>query len=268
MLDREHIDRTNRNRYVLALASDEGSQKATFLATYLERLGLRAHAVPMHWLEALTRLDPHPIEALATMESALRYRLVLSCVDTNHARGDIQRSWPLDIIGASTLGLRASAIHYDLRTPTACLACFNEPRAQANAIEGLRREIESAAPSERPGILIRNGIEAHEVEAVLQHLARPKCGELGESALSRFAENGPPAFSVGFVSVAAGLLLARHWIAFSQAGPAATTPAETHGLFANFFNGRLSWVEQQARAECACAKDRLEIWEPIWAFDR
>jgi hypothetical protein len=116
-------------------------------------------------------------------------------------------------------------------------------------------------------MLVDHGINEADVPATLEYLAQPRCGMAGEAVLARFAENGPPAFAVGFVSVTAGILLARHWIAHALYGSTGTTPPLDHSFNVNFFNGRTIWVEREAREACMCARDRREIWCDLWSED-
>jgi molybdopterin/thiamine biosynthesis adenylyltransferase len=263
-IDRDVLDLTNRNRYILTFEGDEARNKAQFAATIATAMGTPADGVPLHWLQYLGRSTKHPNSQLAANESELHYELVLSCVDKNRPRHEIQRTWPRDILGASTDSLRAQAVHYDLRTGTACLACHNPIASFDQVLDGLRRELSGLSSIEKRAVLSARGIDVEHIESALRYLDDPNCGELGRGALEKFAEDGPPAFSVGFVSVAAGLLLARHWICYALLGPASVTPPGRHYLTLNFFNGRFLWREEAQREGCACLKGGREQWRQMW----
>ncbi len=264
VIDEETIDRENRNRYVLTGAGDEGKSKAELVADFLRATGTLAHSEALHWLPYTTRMNSHPERGLAALEQRLRYALIVSCVDTNLARHEIQRFWPADIIGGSTDGLRALAVHYDLRTSTACLACHNPLQDFEREATRLRREVAGRPRDAQRVRLLDLGVAPEVVDAVLNYLERPKCGELGEAALRKFAEKGPPAFSVGFVSVAAGLLVARHWIRYAILGAEGICPSGRHYLAVNFCNGRALWTEQGIRDGCICQSHGRRQWQNMW----
>jgi molybdopterin/thiamine biosynthesis adenylyltransferase len=265
VIDEEAVDRDNRNRYVLTCLGDEGKSKAQLVAHMLRVTGTPAHGEDLNWLPYATRAGSHPNSGLAALERDLRYELVISCVDSNLARQEIQQFWPRDLIGGSTDGLRALAVHYDLRTPTACLLCHNPVNDFEREATRLRREVAGKPTELQRACLVRLGFAANAVTAVLEYLERPRCGELGEAAVKKFAEKGPPAFSVGFVSVAAGLLVARQWIRYACLGPAAICPPGQHYLALNFFNGRALWTEQGAREACCCQSEGRPRWREMWA---
>lgn len=265
ILDEQQIDRTNRNRYILAGRAHEGRQKALHLATFLRRHGIPIHCEDLHWRPYLTRLNTHPHPPLAAAEADFRFRLVLSCVDGNVARHEIQRVLPGDLLGGSTDGLRAMAVHYDLREATACLACHNQLSPFESQLEDLRKKLLPLAPQDRRTRLAELGFAADVIDSVDEYLQNAKCGELGEAALRKFAEDGPPTFAVGFVSVSAGLLLARHWIKFALGGPAAVRSDDGHYLNVNFLNGRMLWTEQGVRSGCDCTLHGRAAWHAMWS---
>lgn len=265
IVDGEQLDHTNRNRYVLTFEAEAADKlnKAEFAATVARSLGAHAFGVARHWQQYIERTSkPHPDPAMQMKEAALRYELILACVDKNRARHELQRTWPRDILGASTDGLRAQAVHYDMRTTTACLACHNPIPAFDQVLDRLRGELKGQSAELQRRRLIELGITPEEVEAAIGYIEDPKCGELGQEVLRKFADDGPPAFAVGFVSVAAGLLLARHWIRFALFGPAAVTPSDRCYLSINFYNGRCLWHEEKLKDQCDC-KERT-CWQSLW----
>jgi molybdopterin/thiamine biosynthesis adenylyltransferase len=263
-VDGDGLGLTNRNRYILTFEGDENLNKALFTATLANEFNTPAHGEPLNWVQYLGRHTAHPDAHLAANEAELRYALVLSCVDKNRPRHEIQRTWPGDILGASTESLRAQAVHYDLRTFTACLACHNPIPAFDQVLDGLRRELEPLSTEQRTELLLSRGIESRDIESALRYLENPNCGELGETVLKKFADDGAPAFAVGFVSVAAGLLLARHWIRYALYGSTGVTPGNRHYLTINFFNGRFLWHEEAARDSCHCLDGGRERWRALW----
>jgi molybdopterin/thiamine biosynthesis adenylyltransferase len=263
-MDRDRIDLTNRNRYILAFETQEKLNKALFAASVSTAAGVPAHGEPLHWLEYLGRATVHPNAQLAQNEADLRYGLVLSCVDKNRPRHEIQRTWPRDILGASTDSLRAQAVHYDMRSRTACLACHNPIQRLDQVLDELRAKLKGLTAESQYEHLINLGFAPEHIRSALEYLQDPNCGELGESALQKFADDGPPAFAVGFVSVAAGLLLARHWIRYALHGPGGVTSGDRHYLSVNFFNGRFMWHEEGQSETCMCAGGGRDQWRCLW----
>jgi molybdopterin/thiamine biosynthesis adenylyltransferase len=266
VLDRDGIGQTNRNRYVLTVAAHARAQinKAQLAAEFLARFGIPVYSQPLFWMPYIERTESHPEPDLRCQEADLRYSLVLSCVDRNRARQELQRTWPKDILGASTEGLRAEAAYYDRRTATACLSCHNTVQPFENVLAELRGQLKDLSPAQRHARLLQLGISPAAIDDALRYLDDPSCGELGESSLREFADDGPPAFAVGFVSVAAGLLLARNWIRYALHGPTGVTPSDRHYLTMNFLNGRFLWREEAQSSECDCSSWGGELWRSLW----
>lgn len=264
IVDGEDIDNTNRNRYILSATRDEGGNKAALIESFLRAHGIPAFASGVHWTPYLTRPDPHPNPAFSFAEAQLKFPLVLSCVDTNTARHELQRTWPLDIIGGSTEGLRIQVTHYDLRTQTACLACHNPIPDFERGLSSLRQGLSALPRDQQRARLVELGIAPEKTDAVLSYLEKPKCGELGEQELRKFVDQGPIAFSVGFVSFAAGLFVTRHWIRHALGGPSDMAPPTEHYLTLNFYNGRSMWSEQSANPACFCQSGGRAVWASLW----
>lgn len=263
-IDAEFVDRKNRNRYVLTRKADEGTNKAKLLAAFMKRMGTPAHGEGLHWGPYLSRTQPHPNNLFAAQEAQLRFPFIISGVDGNAARHEIQNALPRDLIGGSTDGLRALGVHYDLAAATACMACYNDVPPVAENAARAQQEIALVDTADRRTHSIRLGIPEEDVDAVLRLIDNPKCGELGRVALLKFAEGGPPAFSVGFVSVAAGILVARNWIRMRVLGAAKVSVLDAHYLNLNFYNGRMSWTEQRPRSTCTCMKLGRQQWRRMW----
>lgn len=264
-MDEQPIDRKNRNRYILAARSHEGVNKAEHLANFLKLHHVPAYGADVHWQPYLSHTEPHPEETHAAAEGQLKFPLILSCVDRNPARHELQRAWPRELLGGSTDGLRALAVHYDMRVDTACLMCHNPIVAFESRLNHVRAALADFEPQMHARVLEDLGFDPGSIASVLQYLQSPQCGELGEAAIKKFSDEGPPAFSVGFVSVAAGLLLLRHWIRMAAAGVEQTTDPSGHYLSLNFFNGRMMWSEQGRRTDCECVSKGRVVWNTLWS---
>src|ERR1019366_7910014 len=140
--------------------------------------------------------------------------LVLSCVDDNGARHAIQNLWPDLIVGGSTIGLTAKAITYDVSSDQLCLKCFNPVVERNERVRERMAEAQAMTPDEQVRFFTELSIDPASATAYLQN---PGCGKLTEKDLDRFAA-GVPMMSVGFVSVAAGVLLAAQLLRLVLAG--------------------------------------------------
>ena len=205
VIDPDPLDLSNDNRYALATLEDEEKPKAPFMANFLARRGFTQYPYVGTWQDYVTRRGRPPNRAdLDALEAGFRYQLILSCVDDNGARHAIQQLWPELIIGGSTHGLTAKAITYDLSGEQLCLKCFN-PVIERNELVNKRLdEARAMDPDARAKFFAELGVDSLKAEA---HLNDRRCGQLSEQDLNRFAA-GEPMMSVGFVSVAAGVLLA------------------------------------------------------------
>ena len=85
------------------------------------------------------------------------------------------------------------------------MACFNPGERDGQRIRALEQQLRNMQVSDRTRYLSQNGLD---VRAIEDYLAGVACGGLGETALKDFAVQPPNEFSVGFVSLGAGLLLA------------------------------------------------------------
>lgn len=188
--DEKGIDTTNLNRCVPFGWTDLGGQKADVVADRLSgRHGLTIEATNGR--------------AERLVDSATH---LISAVDTPEARQALQDRYPASAVQASTSGLRLETLRVNPTVGSACLRCFNPPRPITGDIE-VRANV--AAMDD-------DAIAAH-AEALGTDSSRIRewgqvggCGQLGDALLDRLRpSNGSAAqFSVGFMSVLAGILLA------------------------------------------------------------
>jgi hypothetical protein len=180
-------------------------------------------------------------------------------LDDNSARHAIQNLWPDLIIGGSTYGLTAKAITYDMSGDQLCLKCFN-PVVERN--ERVRERIAEALamkPDEQALFFAELNVDPVNATAYLQN---PGCGKLTEKDLDRFAA-GEPMMSVGFVSVAAGVLLAAQVLRLVHAGrPSLTVDGSI--LTVNFYRPSIRRMRSLPEAGCDCAERRLTDWLRSW----
>ncbi|UWU82846.1 hypothetical protein N2605_25050 [Bradyrhizobium yuanmingense] len=120
-------------------------------------------------------------------------------------------------------------------------------------------ELRPVTPEARAQLFVELGVDPIKAE---EHLRDPRCGQLSKQDLNRFAA-GEPVMSVGFVSVAAGVLLAAQFLRFVHLGREGLVE---HGamLIANFYRPGLRWLRSSPEQGCDCATRRLTDWYSRW----
>ncbi|MFB6753578.1 ThiF family adenylyltransferase [Streptomyces sp. NPDC056353] len=137
--------------------------------------------------------------------------LLVSAVDTNRARAQLQNRYPARMLSASTLDLRAEALRVGPPGTGACLRCYNPPEAVTGDDELRARTRAGGAPAVQ-ALAAEAGVSETEVRRWLE---RGECGEVGTrllQSLRRQAEPVQARFAVGFTSATAGTLLAAETI--------------------------------------------------------
>ena len=186
--DAKGLELTNLNRYVIFGSSSVGTQKATAAASILSdaRLTWIPHDSSFEVLQPL----PH---------------FVVSAVDKNAARIAIQSRCPARLFSASTLDLRAEVLRCGPPGEGACLACRNPPE-KLESDEEVRARARNLSNEKLAVVSAEHGISIADAK---EWIATGKCGTAGESLLRHLrVESGEIPFSVGFVSLLAGTMLA------------------------------------------------------------
>ncbi len=106
------------------------------------------------------------------------------------------------------------------------------------------------------------------IEAVEQYLASPQCGTLGDQEIAKFSDLPDTAdWSVGFVSAAAGVLLASQSVKHSLLGSAAFPAEKGNTLRFSFLNPRSAWSRHRRRAGCQCQDEGRLNYKSLWDED-
>ena len=257
----DSLDLSNDNRYSLATLGDAGGRKAEFLEKFFETRRFGHYSHDRLWQDYVTGQGRPPNRAdLAALEARFAYRFILSCVDDNGARHAIQNLWPELIIGGSTHGLTAKAITYDMRGDQLCLKCYNPVIDRNEVVKKRLDEAGRMDASRRDEFFARFGIDPVKGN---EHLRDPKCGQLSEDDLQRFAA-GEPMMSVGFVSVAAGVLLAAQVLRLVLSGVGSLTTSGSI-LIANFYRPSLRYLKSLPEQGCDCQTRRATDWLSRWS---
>ena len=233
-VDDDTYDRKNLNRCLLAGWQDVTHPKVDRLAATLSGAGLGAFPFPgtisRYVAEARIGLRRDVDRDVGN----LVFRTVLSCVDKGMSRQDVQGLDAQLLLGASTLDLQAKVNLYPRRRGAACLACFNPAERDGDKLRALQKQLKEMEPAARRDFLLQRSLD---VRAVEDWLAGAGCGELGEAALRDFVTRPTEEFSVGFVSLGAGLLLAAALLRQTLFQNSAPTLRDMITL--NFLNGGL-----------------------------
>lgn len=259
-IDHDMLDVTNDNRYALSNLDHEGNSKATILSSYLSSQGIKCHPAEMKWNAYIAGGGTKAInQDVSALEKQYKYPLVLSCVDKNIPRHEIQNALPHIIIGGSTDGLCAKVQVYYLGYDTACLKCFNPAEDRDAIIQQNLETLSKMTPIEREEWCRRHEITPSDLERMR---APHECGKLNEADLDRFAK-GPPEMSVGFVSVAAGILLSAKLIQLLALG-ADSAVSSGHVVAATFSRPGMRYRNAGRDSNCDCQTTLRQRWNRIW----
>lgn len=245
--DLKGLDITNLNRYVLFGLEHRTQPKATLAASVFSSSSIRLEPVDRFWQDWRSENRTQDLD------------LVVSAFDTNAARHAIQDELPRLILGASTDGLRAQVNRYGLGDGGPCLRCHN-PIETRKSDQAVIEELRSLSPGERAQRGAAEGIEADVLESFLSD-PHGNCGLISGETLRHFAgtSESEHEWSVGFVSVIAGVLLAAEYLKvcfFSQ--ETSLSPSKSLFRFQFWFpsSGRVNVVASvPVQADCLCQSD-------------
>lgn len=248
--DPDGIDLTNLNRCVTFHQRHAGRPKASTAAEIL-------HDADVAWT---------PIDGKYARGSISRMPdVLLSAVDTNRSRQELQQGfWPARLLGASTKDLRAEVLRCGAPGVGPCLRCFNPPEVDLPD-EVVRERLREMSDLELAAL-------AREINEPI-HLARRwaregGCSEVGDAALKviRGRIQPPTMFSVGFVSVLAGTLLAAEVVKehLGRTGPLSDAMQSVKFQFwrpGDDANGRPRPVQRDPRCPaCAPTAGGVDTW--------
>jgi molybdopterin/thiamine biosynthesis adenylyltransferase len=200
--DRKGIDVTNLNRYVLFGLLHQSALKASTASELFAGSQLIMHPVDEYWRSWYSRKANRPLD------------LVISAVDKNSARHAIQNAVPRLILGASTNEMRAQVNLYDVVHGGLCLRCRN-PVEEAVPDDVVIARLRGLSTKVRLIEAERAGIDTSTLEAFLSD-PRGRCGTISGETLQKFAgEDTQEEWSVGFVSLLSGVLLAAEYLKLS-----------------------------------------------------
>jgi molybdopterin/thiamine biosynthesis adenylyltransferase len=259
-VDKDALDLSNGNRYALSTKDDEEESKVTLMQRYLESRGFASRAIPEWWQTfAVSGGRYASSAAIRTLERAYKFPIVFSCVDKNGPRHDLQNALPELLFGGSTDGLTAKASIFHLGSGTACLKCHN-PRVSRNAVVEERiATLKKLDVEGRSAFAEKHGFSDADVALLL---SPSTCGKLSEGDLDRFSAGGPE-MSVGFVSMAAGVLQVAQFLRYLELGSAAIAEDGAMAV-ATFARPRLRSMHVGRDRACNCETSLLGRWRAVW----
>ena len=263
LIDDEEVDETNRNRYALAHSGNLGMKKVRIAAEAMARENFQTVPYPGRWEAYVQGLNrPQQRADVKALEKQYRFQRILSCVDKNGPRHSIQNVWPKLILGGSTLECGILVQAYDLRTEGNVLKCSNPIEQDGGTIEDETARWKQMTPSQRRQIAEQKGLDFQAIEAYLND---PKCGQLGEQEIAKFALDPRQDWSVGFVSVAAGVLLAAKLVQSEIGGlGAAFLPSRGQALRFSFLNPGPIITRHTRREACDCSGRGADAYSRLW----
>lgn len=259
-VDKDNLDLTNDNRYALSTRDDDGASKVELMQTYLRSRGFDCQAVSEWWQAFAVSGGKHALnDSVRVLERAYKFPIVLSCVDKNAPRHELQNALPQLLVGASTDGLSAKASIFDLGAGTACLKCHN-PLQSRNAIVQERIDALRHLEGEQRACYARElGLSERDVQVLL---SPGGCGKLSEADLDRFAA-GTPEMSVGFVSTAAGVLQVAQLLRYLHLGAGEASRRGATAV-ATFARAKLRSMHVGRDQTCDCEPLLRSRWRLQW----
>jgi hypothetical protein len=264
IVDGDAVSLTNLNRYPVFGVKDVRHPKASGAASLLHRVegggrtAFKLRGFDMWWADY-------------RKQSPQQTALLVSAVDTNAARHQMQDTLPQVILGASTHELRAELDRYDLSdTESRCLKCGN-PISVGETDAELRARLLELDNNELDREAEDRGLDPELLRRYVKDLraGRNGCAILSGAALDKLRHGAAEgAFAVSFVSALAGTLLAAQVVReATRIGSALTAPASRAHIQlwrpAAAVNG-----PRRASAEAACWCSRTDVraaYDEMWS---
>jgi molybdopterin/thiamine biosynthesis adenylyltransferase len=250
--DRHGVDDTNLNRSMLFDRRHIGRRKAT---TASEIYG--AGQIEIHPING-----PYDLEHLGDRSP----RALLSAVDTNESRHDLQRGLvPGVAFGGSTEGLRAELTIFGPPGEGPCLACHNT--IVGGIPDDVRRaQVRQMDDDQLAAVAARVAIPPH---VIREWAETGKCGLVNPEEVGHVleADSPAPAWSVGFVSVFAGVMLAAQLIRYAVGHAVAAEGTSTKFQF-RLPQARGNGSPRPQLRDGRCAICSNDVHRQIWASHR
>lgn len=265
-IDPQEMSDTDRNRLLSGTTTNVGELKIDLFSKLFSG-EIEAYTFkgcwPQDYLGDPTRSVPRD-----TMheEEALRFEWVISGVDRDRDRVGIANALPRNVLSGSTLGMAAQTAYYSVGGECECLGCSHRTpvqlsvKKQADGLRALTREARQSWYHE-------HGASAREQASIEEYLSDPRCAGPGEADLARLGVQGRVDWAVGFVSAAAGVILAARFIRAVVMGVEAEI-ADGSELRYLFWSDELLFSYARRLAGCPVCDTLKPEWLSLWASAR
>jgi molybdopterin/thiamine biosynthesis adenylyltransferase len=211
-IDPQDASQTDLNRLLTATWDNVGESKEELFRRLFAASDIRIHPFKGRWPgEYLGMSDRELPDELRVDESAGRFRWIVSCVDRDRDRADIAARLPRHVLSGSTFGMAAQTFYFSSAGPCECLGCRHRTPRQLG-VEKLTEQLRSLGTEERRSWYDEHGASAQVRAAIEEYLSDPTCAGPGAADLAKLGVQGRVDWAVGFVSAAAGVLLAARFI--------------------------------------------------------
>lgn len=265
-VDPQEMSDTDRNRLLSGTATNVGELKIDLFAKLFHR-EIEAYKFkgrwPQDYLGDPTRSIPRDI---MREEEALRFGWVISAVDRDRDRVGIANALPHNVMSGSTLGMAAQTAYYSVEGECECLGCSHRTPAQLG-VEKQADELRALTREARQSWYDGYGASAQEQASIEEYLSDPRCAGPGEADLARLGVQGAVDWAVGFVSVAAGVILAARFIRAVIIGVEAEI-ADGSELRYLFWSDELLSSYAHRLAGCPVCDALKSEWLFLWATAR
>jgi hypothetical protein len=265
-VDPQEMSETDCNRLLSGTTSNVGELKIDLFAKLFHGQ-IEAYTFkgrwPQDYLGDPTRSVPRDTRR---EEEALRFEWVIACVDRDRDRVGIANALPHYVFGGSTLGMAAQTAYYSVEGACECLGCNHRTPVQLG-VEKQADELRALSREARQSWYEEHGASAREQASIEEYLSDPRCAGPGEADLARLGVQGRVDWAVGFVSAAAGLILAARFIRAVVMGVEAEI-ANGSELRYLFWSEELLFSHAHRLAGCPVCDTLEPEWLSLWASGR
>jgi hypothetical protein len=263
-VDPQTMSDTDANRLLSGTSANGGELKVDLFASLFKGTQIEPFTVrgrwPADYLAQHARVAP---AAIRTAESSLRFEWVISCVDRDRDRVEIARALPRDVLSGSTYGMASQTAYYSVEGKSECLGCRHRTPKQLG-VENLAEQLRNIGSTDRSAWYEKHGATPAERAAIEEFLSDPTCAGPGGADLARLELFGEVDWAVGFVSVAAGVLLAARFLRAVVLGPTLETADGSEWRYF-FWPDELFVSRAQRSHDCPVCGPFREDWRTLWS---
>lgn len=265
-VDPQEMSETDRNRLLSGDWGAVGEAKTDLFEAMFENSDVAVATFQGRWPQDYLG-DPYrrTPDELRAEEREGRFRWVISCVDRDRDRVGIAAQLPRHVLAGSTLGMAAQSAYYSLSGASECLACRHRTPQQVG-VEALAEQLRSFTPEERRAWYGEYGATPQARASIDEYLTDPSCAGPGAADLAKLGLSGRVDWAVGFVSAAAGIMLASRFIRASLVGVEAET-ARGSEMRLLFWVSELRTTRAQRAVDCPVCREVPPEWAALWGSE-